>query len=309
MNDLKNIRKVMKCLPYKCVKALEMSSQNDLKSVNEIRLRIARPITVTISGKSYFLTEYGGFSEYKSMGIICTKDELSESFKAVCDYSVHSFRREISQGFITLEGGNRVGICGTAVANDSDFGTLKYISGLNFRIAGQVKGCSEKIYQKFFSESPEGLLIVGPPLSGKTTILKDLCRLLGEKYRVCVIDERSEIAAVYQGEPQNDIGTLTDVLDGYSKSDGINTAVRVMSPEIIICDEIGGKPDCQAIAESVNSGVNFVVSAHASSVSEIIKKENIGIILKCGIIKNVILLGTGVNTGKIIDSGKIGDIL
>lgn len=301
MTDTKNFRKVLLYMPKSIAGAIGKISAESIGNISEIRLRVNRPVSVSSFGKNYYVTENGGLTSHKSLGIVAGKNDITECFRAVCDYSVHSYKKEISEGFITLEGGNRVGISGTAVACGQEIETLKYINGLNFRIAGQVKGCAEKICSRLYDKTPVSLLIIGPPLSGKTTILKDICRILGEKYRISVIDERSEIAAVYHGEPQNDIGTFTDIFDGYPKGEGISSAVRVMAPEIVICDEIGGKSDCDAILDSVNSGVKFIASVHGRSFDEVLKRSNISGLISNGMFQYGVLLGAGSRLGEVID--------
>lgn len=305
MTEIKNFRKVLLYMPKRIASAIGKISSENISRINEIRLRTNRPISISSFGKNYYVTENGGLTTHKTLGIISRKDDINECFRAICDYSIHSYKNEISEGFITLEGGNRVGMCGTAVLSGQCVETLKYINGLNFRIAGQVVGCSEEICNRLYDTNIVSLLIIGPPLSGKTTILKDMCRILGEKYKISVIDERSEISAVYHGVSQNDIGTLTDVFDGYPKGEGITSAIRVMSPEIIICDEIGGKKDCDAILDSVNSGVKFISSVHGSSIEEILKRSNIAKLISNDIFQYGVLLGSGNRLGEIIEIQKL----
>lgn len=305
MTEIKNFRKVLLYMPKRIAEAIGKISSENIRRINEIRFRVNKPVSISSFGKNYYVTEKGGLTTCKTLGIISNKNDINESFRAICDYSIHSYKSEISEGFITLEGGNRVGMCGTAVLNGQCIETLKYINGLNFRIAGQVIGCSEKICNRLYDKNIVSLLIIGPPLSGKTTVLKDICRILGEKYKISIIDERSEISAVYHGESQNDIGTLTDIFDGYPKGEGIATAVRVMSPEIIICDEIGGKKDCDAILDSINSGVKFIASVHGSTIEEILKRNNIAKLISNGIFQYGVLLGSGSRLGEIIEIKKL----
>jgi stage III sporulation protein AA len=305
VTDIKNFKKVLLYMPKGISSAMNKISTENTSRINEIRLRINKPVSVSSYGKNYFVTENGGLTTHKSLGIVVQKNDINECFRAICDYSLHSYTKEISEGFITLEGGNRVGISGTAVLNGNYVETLKYINGINFRISGQVFGCSEKICERLYDVKPVSLLIIGPPLSGKTTILKDMCRILGEKYKISVIDERSEIAAVYHGEAKNDIGTFTDIFDGYPKGEGITSAVRVMSPEIVICDEIGGKRDCNAILDSVNSGVKFIATVHGSSVEEVLKRRNIADLISNEIFQYGVLLGSGSRIGEVMEIKKI----
>lgn len=240
---------------------------------NEIRLRREKPVVIMRGNKAFFLGKDGGlYSLYNGSCISASSICFDKTFEAVCRYSVHSYQENIRSGFITLEGGHRVGLCGTAVVRDGVILNVKNISGMNFRAAREMKGCSDEIFNRVFSAGLSNVLIAGAPARGKTTVLRDLCRKLGSVCRVSVIDERSEIAAVYEGVPQNDIGANTDVLDGYSKSWGIETAVRVMSPDIIICDEAGGKGDIKAFEYAASCGVKICAAVHGEAMTDIKKK-------------------------------------
>lgn len=222
----------------------------------ELRLRTGRRAVAVLSdGRMISCSE------------ILTRDDVEACFQELCCYSVHSFAREISEGCITLPGGHRVGFCGTAVINGGRLETLRDISSLNIRIARQIYGCGEELFHAVFANGLRSLLIAGRPMSGKTTVLRDIARLLGERYRVALIDSRSEIAAVYHGTPSLDVGENTDVLTGYGKNEGIMIALRTLSPDIILCDEISG--DTDAIAHCMNCGVRLVATIHAASSDEL----------------------------------------
>lgn len=227
----------------------------------ELRLRMGRPATaVMISGRSVTCSKP------------LTKQDIEDCFGELCRYSVHSFRREIAEGYITLPEGHRAGFCGTAVMRDGDIETLRDISSINLRLAKEIKGCGEALYHAVFAKSLRSLLIVGAPLSGKTTVLRDLTRLLGERHKVALIDSRNELAACHGGTPQLDVGLNTDVLSGYPKSEGMEIALRTLSPEIIICDEIGN--DISAIEQCIHCGVKLIATAHASSLEELSKRRD-----------------------------------
>lgn len=281
MNRRESVLKLKSYFPEHIRQSLEKLA--DCDSVHEIRMRTCRPVGIVSFGKERFLTQKGNLTDFPDMCRQVTQEDVEYSFRAVCDYSIHSYSREISEGFITLEGGNRVGICGTAVTENGKVTTLKYISGLNFRIAGQAFGCADEICRKVFEKGLCSVLVIGPPMSGKTTVIRDMCRISGEKYRISVIDERGEIGAVYHGIPQNDVGRMTDIFDGYPKAQGIMTAVRVMSPDIVVCDEIGGEEDCAALLSSANTGVRIIATVHGGSLSGIKKRKFLGEVIESGI--------------------------
>ena len=231
----------------------------------EIRLRAGRrAIAVTAENEMYICSE--PFSA----------EDIANCFQELCRYSVHSYTSEIAEGYITLDGGHRVGICGTAVMKDGKIETLRDISSLNIRIARQVKGCAEELYGSIF-DSPHSLLLAGKPMCGKTTLLRDLTRILGERHKVTLIDSRNEMSACVKGTPTLDIGQHTDVLCGCPKSEGILLALRSMSPEIIICDEIGR--DHEAVEQCLFCGVKLIASAHAGSIAELKRRSGIAELL------------------------------
>lgn len=227
--------------------------------LSEIRVRAGRPaVSVDIFGNMRICSE------------VFSAEEIAACFAEICGYSTHSYEEQIARGYIALDGGHRVGICGTAVRTHGKIEFFKDISGLNFRIAHEVIGCSDEIFRRCFSDGIISLLIVGKPLSGKTTILRDLARRLGERRRVTIIDSRGEISASVRGSPSLDVGLNTDVLCGCEKSEGIEFAVRTLSPEVIICDEISDDGD--ALENALRCGVKVIASAHAGSFGEVFSR-------------------------------------
>ncbi len=243
-----------------------------IKKSSEIRMRINEPLSVIIENKIFYVSKNAEISSYKSDKLFVDKKIIEETFERIFRYSLHSFEREISEGFITLDGGHRVGFCGTAVYKNGRVSTVKNVSSLNFRIAREYIGISDEIYNKIFSVGTKNVIIVGAPLTGKTTILRDLCRKLGENFKVALIDERGEIASVSDGIPQNKIGENTDVFNGYDKKFGIETAIRVMSPQIILCDEACGETDIKSFENAMKSGVKIVATIHGESLLDVENK-------------------------------------
>lgn len=271
---------------------------NELKQeVQEICLRVNSSIVIITSQKSFFLSSEGNLSPEDSKSFVVSQNDILETFKILCNFSIYSFQNQIKNNFITLKGGHRVGICGTAIIDGEKIINISDISSMNFRISKEIIGCSDKIFEKL-GLNLGGTLIVGPPASGKTTILRDIARKLSNTYengkliKVSIIDERREIAAVYQGVPQKDVG-FSDILNGFPKAEGIMRALRTLSPRIIICDEIGNNEDADAIRKSLNCGVGIIASVHAEFAEEILKSEKIKNILNSGAIKNVVLLDKG----------------
>lgn len=246
-------------IPLNSIKKLRITEP--LSQIAEIRLRAGRPSV-----------EVNVFGDMKVCSPAFTAEEIADCFAEICRYSVYSFEEEIAQGFITLDGGHRVGICGTAVTKDGRIASLKDISGLNIRIAHQIYGCADELYERFFSRGLHSLLVAGKPMSGKTTVLRDLARQLGKHRRVVLIDSRNELSASVRGTPSFDIGLNTDVLCGCEKSSGIMLSIRSMSPEVIICDEIGD--DEAAVEQAMFCGVKIIASAHADSTEQLKKRPS-----------------------------------
>lgn len=230
--------------------------QDKLMSADEIRLRLNRPISLSFGEEDMVLDH----TEVRD-------EDIEHTFKTAFSYSLHSHVRELAGGYITTKGGNRVGICGTAVNGVGGVESVKNISSLNIRIAREVRGCADEII-KVCSGGVPSIMVIGPPGSGKTTVLRDVCRVLGSRFRISLIDEQGEIAASYRGAAQNDVGALTDVFSGYPKHTGVKTAVRVMTPRAVVVDEIGTEEDGRALEYALHSGVRLITAVHAQDFGE-----------------------------------------
>lgn len=250
--------------------------------LSEIRIRVNRPISIISSSESLFLCSDGSITKRISENnfLIPAINDVEEILRLLSHYSLHSCKRELQQGYFTISGGIRVGLSGSR----SNSGTIiKYVNGYNFRIAREIIGCAEEIYNRLFSAAPHSVLICGGVNSGKTTILRDLCRLCGKKHKVTLVDERNELSSAINGIPCFDIGLQTDLLEGYNRDEGINSAIRTLSPKFIVCDEISNELDTSAILNGFGCGVRFIASIHAESIDDIRKGRFISKVIDAGI--------------------------
>ena len=281
----------------------------DLDDLEEIRLRTGQPLAVTQGGRSLFLAEDGRCCDASAAHLV-TVEEIRETMNYVSSYSRYAFEDKIRQGFLTIQGGHRVGLAGRVVLEQgtglSVVKTIAPITFLNLRIARQIRGCGEAVFpwlwergarqgiqrdvgqgaqqeaEKEMRQKPsenilQDTLLVSPPGMGKTTLLRDLIRLLSlAGMTVGVVDERSELGACWQGIPQNDLGPRTDVLDGCPKAEGLLMLVRTMSPQVIAVDEVGGREDCQAVEYAMNCGCRILATVHGSNWEELRRRPILG---------------------------------
>lgn len=281
------------------------------QDAQEIRLRVGRPVMIIGSLQNYFVTERAAvISVMRSDLLSATLEQLDETFQAMCGYSVYSYQNDIKNGFLTIQGGHRVGLCGTAVFHNGEIAGIRNISSMNIRISRQISGAADQLLRQLQGDV-EGLLLAGAPCSGKTTILRDLARQLsigknGPFRKVVVVDERGELGGVCGGLCHNDLG-LSDVLNGYPKGEGILRAVRCLSPDVIICDEVGNLADISAIEEGLNAGAAMIASIHAGSLQELKRRKQAQRLLETGAFSQVALLETGRTPGKIQGIYKVGE--
>ncbi|MCL2089588.1 MAG: Flp pilus assembly complex ATPase component TadA [Oscillospiraceae bacterium] len=267
---------------------------DDIKrNAREIRLRAGRSVVIDTGGGLGFLRKQGGTTaEFGGDSYIITAGEVADAFKIICGYSIHSYADEIRQGFITLKGGHRAGICGTAVTENGRVTSAKDISSINIRIARNIPGIADQAVRHIYNA--KGTLIAGIPASGKTTLLKGIISRFasgrGGYRRVAVIDTRGELGAAFCGEPQNDVGQTADIFDGYPKGEGILMAIRTMSPDIIVIDEIGSREEADSIMECMNAGVSIIATVHAGTPQELSKRRHIMQLVECGSFEKIIFL-------------------
>ena len=257
--------------------------------LQEIRIRVDKPIILKLREKDLIL-------QYNIL-----QTEILQIVERLCENSIYAYKNQICEGFITIKGGHRVGLTGSCVIENGKITNIKYISSLNIRIAREVKNCSTRILREIIDIENKTIynsIIVAPPGRGKTTILRDIIRRLSDgieeinfRGKTCgVVDERGEIAAMYKGAPQNDVGIRTDIIENVSKNKGIHMLIRTMAPEIIACDEIGSKEDVEAIHYALYSGVKGIFTMHGKSVEDIKNNKQIYELIENKEIQKIIFL-------------------
>lgn len=297
MSDLRAVTRVL---------SRDICYNIDENSIEEIRIRVDRPVILKYpEGKEDILDH------------VVTQNEILNILQSLCNNSIYSYQSQICDGYITLQGGHRVGITGNVAMKDGKITNVNYVSSLNFRIAREIIGASDEIFkevitrinsQNNFKNSNNdtsnleinNTLIVSKPGCGKTTVLRDLVRNISNMgFTVSLIDERGEIASMYKGIPQNDIGLRTDVMDNVTKSLGMKIAVRTMAPQVIVADEIGTDGDLEAINYGICSGVKGIFTAHGSDISELRQNETLNKLYEEKLFKRIIFLENRGKMGKV----------
>ena len=302
-------KEILMYMPEEIKRLLE-NAAIEWENAEEIRIRMGKPCLIYINNQEYILTKRGFLHSSferrnKSEFYIVEKDHIRHILDKMSGYSLYAYEDELRQGYFTLEGGHRVGLAGKTVVENSSVKIMKDISFLNIRIAHEKKNCGKKVIGKLIQNGKlKHTLILSPPGCGKTTLLRDLIRLISNGFynedkgdrlyfpgvTVGVVDERSEIGASVKGVPMTDLGIRTDLIDGCPKHIGIFLLLRSMAPKVIAVDEIGSEQDFEALRQAVNSGCVILATAHGSNLEDILKKEVFASFLKEKIFERYIIL-------------------
>lgn len=275
------LTEIIPILPESIRQLLRQLNPNICERVEEIRLRVGRPLEVIVAGKPHYPIENKDYYIVKA-------DDAKYLLSQLSQYSLYAFEEELRRGFITIQGGHRVGLAGKVVLENGQVKTLRDISSFNIRIARQTIGVAESLVSQLYDRRWLNTLFIGPPQAGKTTMLRDLARLISEgmpsknipPLKVGIVDERSEIAASMKGVPQLELGMRVDVLDGCPKAEGMMMLIRSMSPDVLIVDEIGRKEDVFAVQEALYAGVKVMTTAHGFTVEDIEHRPELNVLFK-----------------------------
>lgn len=275
-------------LPSPLRRELERLRAEESEQVEEIRLRAGQRPSVLLSGEEV--------TPESCRETRVSPRDLELVLEIATQASAHTALERVRNGFVTVRGGHRLGICGSAVVRDGAVNNLRQISSLAIRVAREVPGASDEVRRGLLEQGVlRSTLILSPPGGGKTTLLRDLIRAVSDgegctPLRVGIADERGELAAMYEGVPQLNVGRRTDVLDGCPKGAGLLMLLRGMNPQVLSADEITAPEDCAALEMAANCGVTLLATAHASDLEDLRRRPLYRKLLERGIFRRALII-------------------
>ncbi|RHW41110.1 stage III sporulation protein AA [Neobacillus notoginsengisoli] len=287
--------KILSFLPKTMTHAFEGIPSHLKEHVEEIRIRVNRPLEVTVRGAPIFLS-------------YSPKPEDAVLFlQKISQYSIYAMDEELMRGYITVSGGHRVGLAGKVILEGGRVRAIRDVSSFNIRIAREKIGIALPLVSFIYQKNWLHTLIIGPPQTGKTTLLRDIARLVSSGVeqsgvspkKAGIVDERSEIAGCVTGVPQLTFGPRVDVLDACPKAEGIMMLIRSMSPDVIIADEVGRIEDSEAIMEAVHAGIKIITTVHGGSIEEVRNRPSLRKIISMRLFERYIILGRSEGPGTI----------
>lgn len=279
------MEEILRLFPENIKSAVELKLSGKWNSLQEIRFRLNQPIELI------FDTEVDWLSTIKptSQDGVFVLNQLS-------NFSLYRMEDELREGYITIEGGHRIGLSGKVNTLGGVVKAIQHISSFNIRIAKQKIFIADPFISYLYNRKYLNTLFIGPPQTGKTTLIRDTVRLIGSGWKespprkVAVVDERSEIGGSIKGVPQHNVGIRTDIMDACPKAEGMMMMIRSMSPDVLVVDEIGSAKDVQALMEAILAGVVVICSVHGESLQEITKRPSLKSLFKQNVFKRFVLL-------------------
>ncbi|XJZ26185.1 stage III sporulation protein AA [Bacillota bacterium Lsc_1132] len=288
---------ILSILPKKIAEQLKQIPPYLQEEIEEIRIRMNRPIEIAVKGEPRYLS------------YVIQSEDAFHLMNKISHFSIYTLEEELKRGYITVSGGHRIGLAGKVILENGQVKAIRDISSFNIRIAREKLGIADAILPYLFKENLLHTMIIGPPQTGKTTLLRDIARSLstGEAKRnipalkVGIVDERSEIAGCVNGVPQLTFGHRIDVLDACPKAEGMMMMIRSMSPDVLVVDEIGRKEDTEAILEAVHAGIKLIITIHGNSLSDVQKRPSLKEIIDQQIFRRFVVLTRKKGPGTIAD--------